>query len=108
VLYQLSYASGRTYYSKKAPLFREPVQACLSKEGGCMKVVKLDCRGMSCPEPLMILKNAVRPLEKGDRVEILSDDPVSLRDFPAFCKFMGHLMAAMPDEAHPHLFIIEK
>jgi tRNA 2-thiouridine synthesizing protein A len=73
-----------------------------------MKTVKLDCRGMLCPEPLMMLKNAVRPLEKGDRVEILSDDPVSLRDFPAFCKFMNHSMVSMPDDGHPHLFVIEK
>ena len=41
-------------------------------------------------------------------MEIFSDDPVSLRDFPAFCKFMSHDLLNMPDIEHPDFFRIRK
>ncbi|MCI6796591.1 MAG: sulfurtransferase TusA family protein [Succinatimonas sp.] len=73
-----------------------------------MSVIRLDCRGLCCPEPLMVLKKAVRDAKSGDIVEIFSDDPVSLRDFPAFCKFMSHDLLNMPDIEHPDFFRIRK
>ena len=73
-----------------------------------MDIVKLDCRGKCCPEPLTELRNAVRKGQPGQLFELLSDDPVSLRDIPAFCKFMKHDLVAMPDEKNPHLFIVRK
>lgn len=63
-----------------------------------MNIVKLDCRGLCCPEPLTILRNAVRAGLPGQIFELLSDDPVSLRDIPAFCKFMNHTLVSLPDE----------
>ena len=48
-----------------------------------MDIVKLDCRGKCCPEPLTELRNAVRKGQPGQLFELLSDDPVSLRDIPA-------------------------
>ncbi len=73
-----------------------------------MAVIHLDCGGMCCPEPLILLKKAVREAAVGDIVEVISEDPVSLRDFPAFCKFMKHELLAMPDNEHPHLYRIKK
>ena len=72
-----------------------------------MSVIRLDCRGLCCPEPLIILKKAVRGAKSGDIVEF-SDDPVSLRDFPAFCRFMNHDLLNMPDSTHPNFFRIRK
>lgn len=63
---------------------------------------------MSCPEPLILLKKAIRDSVEGDIVEVLSDDPVSLRDFPAYCKFMKHELLSMPNEKNPYLFRIKK
>ncbi|EFY07459.1 sulfurtransferase TusA [Succinatimonas hippei] len=68
----------------------------------------LDCRGLSCPEPLTLLRNLVRKAEPGQEITLLSDDPVSLRDVPAFCNFMGHKLVSLPDDQHPHRFIIKK
>lgn len=72
-----------------------------------MKEIKLDCTGMACPEPLIMLKKAIRDSSKGDIIKVLSDDPVSLRDFPAYCKFMRHEMLVMPNSEHQNLFIIK-
>ncbi len=49
-----------------------------------MDIVKLDCRGLCCPEPLTILRNAVRAGLPGQVFELLSDDPVSLRIYQPF------------------------
>ena len=73
-----------------------------------MDVIRLDCSGMSCPEPLMMLRNAIRKAPQGQIIEIISEDPVSLRDIPAFCNFMHHSLLSMPDKDHPHLFVIQK
>lgn len=64
--------------------------------------------GLSCPEPLMMLRKAVREASCGQIIELLSDDPVSLRDVPAFCSFMSHELLSLPDESHPHRFLIRK
>ncbi len=64
--------------------------------------------GLSCPEPLMLLRKRVRESKSGDLIELLSDDPVSLRDVPAFCEFMHHALVSLPDAEHPHRFLIRK
>ncbi|SPT69188.1 Sulfurtransferase TusA [Anaerobiospirillum thomasii] len=50
----------------------------------------LDCLGLRCPDPLTMIRSKMRTLNIGDTLEVLSDDPVSQRDIPAYCKFMGH------------------
>lgn len=73
-----------------------------------MHTVTIDARSLSCPEPLTLLRARIRELDAGDRIELLSDDPVSLRDVPAFCTFMGHTLLAVPDAEHPARFLVEK
>lgn len=73
-----------------------------------MAVFTIDARGLSCPEPLMLVKAKMRKIESGDEIELFSDDPVSLRDVPAYCKFLGHTLLAMPDKAHPARFLLRK
>lgn len=73
-----------------------------------MDIIKLDCRGMCCPEPLTLLRNAIRKAPIGQIVELISDDPVSLRDIPAFCKFMNHELVSLPTEDKPNTFVIKK
>ncbi len=73
-----------------------------------MENITLDCKGMKCPEPLTMLRSAIRNAKDGEIVELISDDPVSLRDVPAFCKFMKHELVRMPDDEHPHSFLVKK
>lgn len=68
----------------------------------------VDGLGLSCPEPLMLLRKQVRASKSGDLIALLSDDPVSLRDVPAFCDFMHHTLVSLPDAQHPHRFLIRK
>jgi cysteine desulfurase len=49
-------------------------------------VITLDCRGRSCPVPVIELAKAMREVEIGDVVEVLSDDPAAALDIPAWCR----------------------
>lgn len=71
-------------------------------------VITVDGSGLTCPEPLMLLRKCVRSCEKGQLIELISEDPVSLRDVPAYCEFMNHELVAMPDEEHPARYLIRK
>ncbi len=70
--------------------------------------IVLDMRGLKCPEPLTMLRNTIREAQAGQMVTLLSDDPVSLRDVPAFCRFMQHDLVSMPHEGHEHEFVVRK
>ena len=47
---------------------------------------QLDARGLFCPEPVMMLHNAVRDLGAGECLEVLATDPSTQRDIPRFFK----------------------
>lgn len=73
-----------------------------------MTTFNIDARGLSCPEPLMLVKARMRSLQPGDELILLSDDPVSRRDVPAYCRYLGHELLALPDEDHPCRFVLRK
>ena len=46
----------------------------------------LDCRGQSCPVPVIELARALPTVEIGELIELLSDDPAARHDIPAWCR----------------------
>lgn len=52
----------------------------------------IDAQGLYCPEPVMLLHNAMRQIEVGHVVEIIATDPSTQRDIPKFCQFLGHAL----------------
>ena len=54
----------------------------------------LDTTGLLCPEPLMMVRNAVRDMQAGQVLHVIATDPSTERDFSNFCRFMGHEMLA--------------
>lgn len=51
---------------------------------------QLDTRGLRCPEPVMMLHQAVRRAQSGDVIEIFATDPSTSWDIPKFCMHLGH------------------
>ena len=49
----------------------------------------LDTQGLMCPEPVMMLHNAVRDMAAGELLQVLATDPSTQRDIPRFCSFLG-------------------
>lgn len=50
----------------------------------------LDCKGLSCPEPVLKTKMAMNDLQSGQVLEMLSTDPGSANDIAAWAKRTGN------------------
>lgn len=50
----------------------------------------VDARATACPGPLLAAKKAVRELESGQLMEIMSADPATKRDIPKWAQKKGH------------------
>jgi tRNA 2-thiouridine synthesizing protein A len=68
----------------------------------------LDARGLYCPEPVMLLHNAVRDMNAGDVLEVLATDPSTRRDIPRFCQFLGHELVAEEEVGGEYRYLIRK
>ena len=66
----------------------------------------LDARGLFCPEPVMLLHNAVRDASPGDLIKITATDPSTERDIPRFCQFLGHELLHSRQEAGTYIYEI--
>lgn len=52
--------------------------------------VQLDTKGLYCPDPIMMLRQAIRKLKVGEVVEVIATDPSTSWDIPRFCVHMNH------------------
>ncbi|MFO8087065.1 MAG: sulfurtransferase TusA family protein [Bacteroidales bacterium] len=50
----------------------------------------LDCKGLSCPMPMMKLSKAMKKLKAGDILEMLGTDPGTKADIPSWCEKTGN------------------
>ena len=50
----------------------------------------LDAKGLSCPLPVLKARRALRDMRPGQTLEVLTNDPGALTEFPAFCRSAGH------------------
>ena len=51
---------------------------------------EIDTCGLTCPEPLMLVRNKVRRMAEGEVLHVTATDPSTHRDFTNFCRFLGH------------------
>ncbi len=57
----------------------------------------LDCRGVKCPMPIVMLSKAMRVLDPGQRVCVESDDPAFRPDLEAWVKKLGYALIEFDD-----------
>jgi tRNA 2-thiouridine synthesizing protein A len=58
----------------------------------------LDCKGLACPMPVVKISQAIGSVAVGEVIEVLTTDPGSLADFPAWAKSMGHAVLETKQE----------
>lgn len=68
----------------------------------------LDATGLYCPEPVMLLHNAMRDLEEGQILKVVATDPSTRRDIPKFCSFLNHDLMASSETGGEFHFLIRK
>lgn len=74
-----------------------------------MKETLLDTKGLNCPLPILKAKKTLNALPPGALLRVLASDPVTLRDFPAYCAQTGHqLLESVEPEAGVYGFLIKK
>ena len=49
----------------------------------------LDCRGMRCPLPVIVLARRIGEVAVGELVSVWADDPAARPDIPAWCRMRG-------------------
>lgn len=52
--------------------------------------VELDCRGLSCPLPILRTKKSLARIDSGQILSIIARDPGSLKDFKALANQTGN------------------
>ena len=68
----------------------------------------LNAIGLRCPEPVMMIRLAVRKMQQGETLTIVADDPATTRDVPSFCRFMQHTLLASNTATNPFTYLIRK
>ena len=67
----------------------------------------LDCKGLSCPMPILKLAQTMKKMKKGQTLELLATDPGSKPDVPAWCKKTGHKLLETGEEDGVYKYYIK-
>ncbi len=69
----------------------------------------VDCKGLTCPLPVMKTKKALKEVSAGQVLEVIASDPGSKSDIPAVVKHMGSDLLEIRDEpGGTVIFLIRK
>ncbi len=68
----------------------------------------LDCKGLSCPMPIVKLNATIKKIEVGQVLEMLGTDPGSKKDVPLWCQKTGNELLETIDESGVFRFYIRK
>ena len=63
-----------------------------------MAEIKVDCRGETCPVPLVETRKALRKAKEGDIVEVIGTHPASKKEIPMAVKSLGLELIAVQEE----------
>ena len=70
--------------------------------------VTLDVRGLNCPLPVLKARKALKSLETGQVLRLISTDPVASLDVPHFCLEAGHALLSQSENDGELVFEIRK
>ncbi|MGE3798907.1 MAG: sulfurtransferase TusA family protein [Thermomicrobiales bacterium] len=69
---------------------------------------EIDARGSFCPGPLLELIRGVKSVDAGQVLAVLSSDPGSSKDIPAWVAKAKHEMIGIDEEPDYKRFVIRK
>lgn len=70
--------------------------------------ITVDACGLSCPGPIMKLKQTIETADPGARISIKATDPGFVRDARAWCQTTGNRFISHKSEKGIHTVVIEK
>lgn len=69
---------------------------------------RLDATALNCPEPIILTRQALDPLQAGEILQVLATDPGAVLDFQAFCRITGNELLDMDEQEGVYRFRIRK
>ena len=67
----------------------------------------LDCSGLSCPQPILKTKKAIKGMSSGQILKMTSTDPGTNKDMLTFCEKTGHELLKVEDAGGASDFYIK-
>ena len=68
----------------------------------------LDCKGLSCPMPILKLAKEIKGMESGKVLELLGTDPGSKSDVPKWCDKTGNELLGQEEDGGVYKFYMRK
>ncbi|OLS25130.1 MAG: Sulfurtransferase TusA [Candidatus Heimdallarchaeota archaeon LC_2] len=68
----------------------------------------LDTSGLSCPLPVLKTKKAMKNLEIGDLIKVISTDVGSKKDIAAWARMTGQELIDTFEDEGKYIFIVKK
>lgn len=68
----------------------------------------VDTSGLMCPEPVMMLHQAIKKANSGDCIFVIATDPSTTRDIPKFCMHLGHNLLKQTTTNDVYNYWVEK
>jgi tRNA 2-thiouridine synthesizing protein A len=69
---------------------------------------QLDTSGLSCPLPVLKARKILIGMRPGDRLEIVTTDPMSVVDMPVFCAQAGHAIIHEEKQDGRFVFTVQR
>lgn len=70
--------------------------------------IVVDTTGLFCPVPVLKTSDAIRSLDVGGVVEVISDDPAIEFDLPAWCRSQGHTIESVEKRGNVFHYYVRK
>ena len=69
---------------------------------------QIDCTGLFCPMPIVKTREAIRDMEPGSLLAMLSDDPASDADIRSWSQITGHDLLDVSRQDGVYRFLVRK
>lgn len=69
---------------------------------------ELDASGLNCPLPILRTRKAIRDMERGQILRVISTDQGSVKDFEAFSKQTNNPLLSSGEEGGKYVFLLKK
>lgn len=69
---------------------------------------ELDATGLLCPLPVLKARKRLAPLQSGQVLRMIADDPAAIIDVPHFCAEAGHTLLSQTENGATQTYLIRK
>ena len=69
---------------------------------------ELDCKGLSCPLPILKTRKTMETISSGDILKIHCTDPGSVNDMSSWSNSIGHKILSSYEEDDTYIYLIQK